>query len=123
LNSWKVAETQISGEALYNSSMIPIPLTKDATNGEKYLPAMKVETEAEATAWLEVCIQHAMQHLGKTRQEAEVYEKKGIALAAFYGFHESEETIQRLARLFHIEAEFGELRMQPFIRDYYTTAT
>lgn len=82
-----------------------ITLPKHATNGEKYLPAMNVETEAEAAEWLEVCVQHRISHFGGTRDEAEGHEREAIAHAAYYGFHMSIDTIEKVARLFHIETE------------------
>lgn len=80
-------------------------LSKNATNGEKYLPAMGVQTEAEASEWFEVCVQHTMSAFGKTREEAERHERGAIACAAYFGFHEKNDTIERVARLFHIEDE------------------
>lgn len=86
-------------------------LPQDATNSDKYLPAMKVQTEAEATEWFEICVLHSMMMFGKTRPEAEAHEREAIAVAAFYGFHESDETMKRIGRLFHIEAEFEKLKV------------
>ena len=80
-------------------------LPSNPTNKEKYLPAMNVESEAEAAEWLEICVQHRMSVTGEAHEEAENKEREAIALAAFYGFHESNETIEKVARLFHIEEE------------------
>jgi len=82
---------------------------RTVTNDEKYRPAMSVETESEAREYLEACIQHTMS-LGLRRAEAERIERQNIAFAAYYGFRESDETIARLGKLFHIEKEFTRLQ-------------
>lgn len=85
-------------------------LLANVANGDKYLPAMNVQTEDEAAECFEICVQHSISAFGKSRIEAENHEREAIAVAAFYGFHESDETMQRIGKLFHIEEEFEKLK-------------
>lgn len=83
--------------------MITLPV--NATNRDKYVPAMNVQTEAEATEWMKICVKHRIDNFGGSYEEAEGHEREAIAHAAYYGFKENNETIERVARLFHIEVE------------------
>ena len=85
-------------------------LPANVTNGDKYLPAMKVQTEAEAAEWFEVCVQHSISAFGKTREEAEKHEREAIAVSAFHGFHLNNDEIEKIASLYHIEDEFEKLK-------------
>ena len=66
------------------------------TYGEKYDPAMKVQTQEEAAAYFERCVTHTMR-FGKTRQEAESIERSNIGY--FAGYYDS-KTAARVYRLY-----------------------
>lgn len=46
---------------------MPEPFPENITIGEKYGPAMSVQTEEEARAYLERCVVHSMTKWGKTK--------------------------------------------------------
>lgn len=88
---------------------------ENPTIGDKYLPAMNVQTEAEAAECFETCVQHCMSAFGISREQAEANERVAIAFFAFYGFHASEETIKKIGQFFHIEDEFEKLRKSNYL--------
>ena len=90
-------------------------LPKNPTIRDKYLPAMNVQTEAEAAECFEACVQHCMSALGANQEQAEANERGAIAFFAFYGFHASEETIKKIGQFFHIEDEFEKLRKSNYL--------
>jgi hypothetical protein len=72
----------------------------DISYGDKYWPAMKVQTEAEAQEYLEACIEHCMRVANCTRAEAERIEKANIGYWTGYCDH---DTADRVMRLFDCE--------------------
>jgi hypothetical protein len=72
----------------------------DISHDDKYWPAMKVQTEAEAQEYLEACIEHCMRGGNYTRAEAEHIEKTNIGYWTGYCAH---ETADRVMRLFDCE--------------------
>jgi hypothetical protein len=72
----------------------------DISDDDKYSPAMKVQTEAEAKEYLEACIEHRMRVANRTRAEAEHIEKTNIGYWTGYYAH---ETADRVMRLFDCE--------------------
>jgi hypothetical protein len=76
-------------------SMIELP--SQITIGEKYGPAMKVKTKAEARLYFEACVRHNMAAGNHTREEAERVEMANIGYYA--GYYDS-ETMERVNRLF-----------------------
>lgn len=76
------------------------PLPKEITIGDKYGPAMEIQTQAEADEYFEVCVQHCMSH-GRTRQEAESVERSNLGYFAGYCSHETRERVERLFRCAH----------------------
>lgn len=68
------------------------------TFGEKYGPAMAIQTEEEARAWFEKCVEHTMT-FGKDRKEAEAVERLNIG---YYTGYYDDETAERVMRLFNV---------------------
>lgn len=66
------------------------------TIGDKYGPAMQVQTEEEAQVYFELCVEHTMR-FGKSREEAEEIERQNIGY--FAGYY-SPETMARVNKLF-----------------------
>lgn len=75
----------------------------DISNSDKYGPAMKVQTEAEAQKYIEACIEHCMRVANRTRAEAEHIEKTNIGYWTGYCDH---DTADRVMRLFGCEHPF-----------------
>jgi len=74
-------------------------MKKDITIGEKYGPAMEIQTQAAADLYFEQCVAHSMRH-GVDRAKAEQMEKSNLSYyAGYYG----EETRERVERLFKCE--------------------
>jgi hypothetical protein len=80
------------------------PLPKKITIGEKYRPAMKIEDQAEADAYFELCVQHTMTYGAAheeaesvPREEAESIERQNLG---YYAGYYSCETGERVGRLF-----------------------
>lgn len=71
-------------------------MKRNMSIGEKYSPAMEVETIEEAQAYFEECVQHTMS-FGKTREEAEGIER--INIGYYAGYHDR-ETIARVQKLY-----------------------
>ena len=71
-------------------------MKKGITIDEKYDPAMKITTQAEADAYFEECVQEIMAW-GKTREQAESVEKQNLG---YYAGYYNEETRLRVERLF-----------------------
>ena len=72
-------------------------MNQDITIGEKYGPAMDVQTEDEARVYFERCVTHTMEHFGKSREEAEAVERSNIGY--YMGYYDSEPR-DRVARLY-----------------------
>lgn len=70
------------------------------TIGDKYKPAMEITDQAEADAYFEQCVAHAMS-FGKTREEAEKTERANLGYFAGYYSHETRERVERLYRCAH----------------------
>ena len=69
---------------------------KNATVGDLYRPAMKIQTKREARRYLRRLIAYAMAH-GQTAAEAERIQKSNLGY--FAGYYD-EETRARVERLF-----------------------
>jgi hypothetical protein len=68
------------------------------TYGEKYGPAMQVQTKEEAAAYFEECVEHTMEWQPDiTREEAESIEKQNIG---YYAGYYDKETYDRVMELF-----------------------
>ena len=76
--------------------MITITLPKVITYGDKYTPAMKIETQDDADAYFEACVQHSMLY-GTSRKKAEAIERENLG---YYAGYFSDEVQQRVNRLF-----------------------
>ena len=76
------------------------------TAGEKYGPAMKIETQEEADAYFEECVQHTMS-LGKSRETAEEIERQNFGYYAGYCSTETQGRINRLFKTKHPILNFG----------------
>jgi hypothetical protein len=75
-----------------------------ATYGEKYDPAMKVQTAAEAAAYFEKCVFHTMRHNAKlSRDEAETIERQNIGY--WFGY-QTRDKRRRLAELYGFDHPF-----------------
>lgn len=86
-------------------------LPDNITIGDKYRPAMEVQTKGEADAYWELCVSHTMKRFGKTREEAEIVERSNIGY--FAGYYDS-ETSARVLDLFGSEHPiFGTRRPSP----------
>lgn len=70
------------------------------TIGEKYGPAMKIASQAEADAYLAECIEHTMAH-GFSREKAEETEKANLGYYAGYFDHETRARVEKLFRCAH----------------------
>lgn len=71
------------------------------TIGDKYGPAMKIQDEAEAKAYLEACIEHNMRVGGTTRERATGIELQNLGYFAGYYSHETMERVNRLFKTQH----------------------
>lgn len=67
------------------------------TIGETYDPAMKITDQTEADAFFEARVQDTMQRGNCSREEAEAIERHNLG---YYAGYMSEETRERVARLF-----------------------
>jgi len=75
------------------------PLPMQITLGDKYGPAMRLETQKDADAYFERLVAHCMAH-GSPRDDAERIERENLGyFAAYYG----DETRARIERLFRCE--------------------
>jgi hypothetical protein len=72
-----------------------IPFKKDATNGELYGPAMKIQDEAAAQEHFERLVEFGMSW-GQTREEAERIQRANLGYYAGYHGHETRERVERL---------------------------
>lgn len=68
--------------------------------GEKYNPAMEVQTQAEADAYFDKCVEHSMA-LGTAREEAERVERMNLGYCAGYYSNEVRARVERLFRCEH----------------------
>ena len=91
--------------------MITITLPKVITYGDKYTPAMKIETQDDADAYFEACVQHSMLY-GTSRKKAEAIERENLG---YYAGYFSDEVQQRVNRLFRTR--------HPIFGTYTTTPT
>lgn len=71
-----------------------------ATIGDRYKPAMEMQTEAEADEYFEALVEHCMS-FGKTRKEAESIERSNLGYFAGYYDHETRERVERLYKCAH----------------------
>lgn len=67
---------------------------------QRYQKAMEIETQEEADAHFEKCVQYSMRH-GKTREEAELIERSNIGYWAGYCSNEVRARVERLFRCEH----------------------
>lgn len=70
------------------------------TIGDKYGPAMEIQTEAEALEYFEALVKHSMS-FGKTRDEAERLERSNLGYFAGYYSHDTRERVERLFKCAH----------------------
>jgi len=75
-------------------------MEKSITLGEKYGPAMKIESQAEADRYFEECVQHGMT-FGKSRKEAEATTRENLGYWAGYYDDETQMRVERLFRCAH----------------------
>lgn len=75
-------------------------MQEDITIGDKYRPAMAIQTQEEADRYFEECVAHAMAH-GYSREEAEKIERVNLAYFAGYYDNETRERVERLFRCAH----------------------
>lgn len=86
-------------EATVTTTAAEEPLAKDITIGDKYRPAMEIQTKEEADAYFQKLVEHMVVR-GHTRPEAERIERSNLGyFAGYYG----EETRERVERLFDCE--------------------
>jgi len=71
------------------------------TFGQKYGPAMAIQTQAAADAYFEKCVRHTMSHHGKTRKAAESLERQNLGYYAGYYGDETRERVERLFKCAH----------------------
>jgi hypothetical protein len=76
------------------------------TNGQKYDPAMEIQTQEEADAYFEACVEHnlRLQKLeGKTPDEqvAQANERQSLGYWAGYYDDETRERVERLFKCAH----------------------
>lgn len=74
------------------------PLPTEITIGSKYDPAMKLQTQAEADAYFELCVQHTLSFGRVDRVGAEKIERSNLG---YYAGYYDNETRKRVERLFH----------------------
>lgn len=67
----------------------------NVTIGEKYGPAMEMTDQAEADAYFQKLVEHAMR-FGKTREDAEQQERGNLGYYAGYYGSETRERVERL---------------------------
>lgn len=77
-----------------------MPIPPETTMGEKYGPAMRITTQAEADAYLEECVRHSMM-FEHTRAEAEDIERGNLGYFAGYYSHETRLRVERLFNCQH----------------------
>lgn len=61
---------------------------------------MRITDQAEADAYFEICVQHAMGR-GKTRAEAEQIERRNLGYYAGYYDHETRARVEQLFKCAH----------------------
>jgi hypothetical protein len=76
------------------------PFPDRVTIGDKYRPAMTMTDQAEADAYFERCVEHAMR-LGSSREEAERVEHANLGYFAGYYDHDTRARVERLFRCAH----------------------
>ncbi len=69
--------------------------------GNKYAPAMTIEGQAEADAYLDRCVDHQVRAFGATRADAEAIERSNLGYWAGYYDHATRERVERLFRCAH----------------------
>ena len=65
--------------------------------GDKYGPALKIETQADADEYFAACVEHNMRLSGRSREEAERVERANLGY--FAGYYDLEDRL-RVERLF-----------------------
>lgn len=81
----------------------PAWLSKEAgavTIGDKYLPALEIETQADADEYFELLVTHCMK-FGKTREESEKIERANLGYFGGYASHEKRARVEKLFRCAH----------------------
>ena len=72
------------------------------TIAELYEPAMEIETQAEADAYLEKCVRHSLSDdPTQTRKQAEAIQRSNLGYYAGYYSDETRERVERLFRCSH----------------------
>lgn len=76
------------------------PFPEKITIGDKYGPAMSINSVADADAYFERCVAHTMS-FGKSREEAESIERQNLGYYAGYCDNETRQRVERLFRCAH----------------------
>lgn len=66
--------------------------------GDKYGPALKIETQADADEYFAACVEHNMRVSGHNQEEAEGIERSNLGYYA--GYYDLADRL-RVERLFH----------------------
>jgi hypothetical protein len=85
-----------SGHFDYVATDLPLQITI----GAKYGPAMDITDQAEASAYLEKCVEHSMRH-GSSREEALRIERAYLGYHAGYYNHETRARVEKLFQCAH----------------------
>lgn len=92
-------------------------MRKDISLGEKYMPAMQIETQAAADAYFEECVRHCMARFGMTRAEAERIERDNIGYFTGYYCRKVRARVEHLFKCAH--PYFGTVDQSPSIEDIF----
>jgi hypothetical protein len=76
------------------------PLPADITIGDKYGPAMEIQSQEEADAYFEKLVAHAMRN-DRLRGEAEQLERRNLGYYAGYYGADTRERVERLFKCAH----------------------
>jgi hypothetical protein len=83
----------------------------DSTSGEIYTPAMQVQTQEQADAYLERLVERAMRLRKCTPERAVREERRGLAYWAGYFSDETRRRVERLYKTAH--PVFGTIAPDP----------
>ena len=81
--------------------MSTIPMVDKITIGDKYRPAMTIETQAEADAYFAACVEHNRRVSDHSQEEAESIERQNLGYYAGYCDHETRLRVERLFACAH----------------------
>jgi hypothetical protein len=77
------------------------PIPNVVTTGQKYGPAMEIESHWEADAYFEALVDHQIRCFHKSREEAEAIERNNLGYFAGYYSNEVRERVERLFGCVH----------------------